>query len=526
MCNDLKRNMEQKEPILAKIIGYSGCDKESFNFMKAKNQYLRSNFPWDVLPEQIGKSLQQVAISCATSSNSLPGVAVAIFSSLIGSTVSVCPKHTWGEPLIFWVADIRPTGHGKTPAARLLCNVLYEEQEKVDADHSGEINHWKGKRNKDHMTTPPRGRSFFVTDLTLEGLRSDHSGHGGKICILDELSSFISGQNAYKQKGTDREAWLCIYDGKPARIVRVKEASTISGSRISIFGGVQPAVWKKIFGQNDRLYLYDGTICRFLITYEGEGYYPLTDVSWSDENKELWERLLRNAMKWADQQCLEKNTFNLMLSEKARDIFFNWRNELYVAKDSFPDSIQGFIPKLVAYALRWSGVLYLMQIFHQGKEPSSILSEDYICRGIRVCEFYLGHIFYAVRAIDGPIPHVIEFTEQIIHLAKTLKSLERHVDNSMLAVGFVCEKYNENCPPYLYIKSPRFLGAILRRCGIKMPPRKHKANGRVGVYCLIWDSALVSFIESCPTSPTSPQDEEIQDLSEKDNAIGQILQVL
>lgn len=525
MCNFLKESMEQKEQTLTEIIECSGWDKESFNFFKVKNQ-LRSNFPWDALPEQIAKSLQQVASSCATSSNSLPGVAAAILSSLIGSTISVCPKPNWDEPLIFWFADIRPTGLGKTPAARMLCNFLYDEQKKADEDYSDVVNRGKRQKKDDRMTTSPRGRTYFVTDLTLEGLRSDHSGHGGKICILDELSSFVSAQNAYKQKGTDREAWLCMYDGKPARIVRVKEACTISGSRISIFGGIQPVVWKKIFGQNGRLYMHDGTICRFLITYEGDGYYPLSEVSWTDENKELWEGLLRNVTKWADRQYLENNTFKLTLSDGAREIFFNWRNDLVIAKDSFPDSVRGFIPKLVGYALRWSGVLYLMHTFHEGKEPGSILSEDDMRRGIRVCEFYLGHIIYAVQALEGPLPHVIEYTDQIVHLAKTLKSLERHVENSMLAVGFVFDKYNENCPPNLYIKSPRFLGAILRRCGLKISPGKHKANGRVGVYCLMWDSALVAFLESCPISPTNPKGEDIQDLLKKDNGMGQILQVL
>ena len=51
-----------------------------------------------------------------------------------------------------------------------------------------------------------------MSDLTLEGLRDDlvNSPHGGLVVIQDEISAFISGQNQYKSKGTDREAWLAL----------------------------------------------------------------------------------------------------------------------------------------------------------------------------------------------------------------------------------------------------------------------------------------------------------------------------
>ena len=105
---------------------------EEDKFAAAKKQYPMTFFPWDVLPDQISRSLKLLARSCATSPTSLPGTAAAIFSSLIGSTVSVSPKSSWQEPLIFWFVDIRPTGAGKTPLARMLCNVLYEAQEQAE----------------------------------------------------------------------------------------------------------------------------------------------------------------------------------------------------------------------------------------------------------------------------------------------------------------------------------------------------------------------------------------------------------
>ena len=515
-----------QEEILRAREKFSEIDKAEDRFAAVKKQYPRTDFPWEVLPDQISRSLQQIARSCATSPTSLPGAAAAIFASLIGSVVSVSPKSSWKEPLIFWIVDIRPSGLGKTPAARMLCNVLYEAQDQADKNYAEEKERWNSQNSEERGDPPPRARGYYATDLTLEGLRSDNSGHGGKVCILDELSAFISGQNEYKQKGTDRESWLCIFDGRPTRIVRVKDSCTISGSRVSIFGGIQPDVWKRIFGQNDRLYLCDGTIYRFLPTYEGEGYYPLTAEAWTEHNKDSWEHMLRNAMKWADRLHQAGTVYEHLLSDDARDTFFNWRNELNMAKNDFPESVRGFIPKLVGYVLKWSSALYLMHIFCQGKEPSSILSIDDIRRGIKVCEFYIGHILCAMQAIDGPLPHVVDYTQQVIHLAKTLKALEGDVDNKLLAIGFIQEKYNENCTPNLKIKSPHLMGVILRKCCLTTTHEKHKANGRTGVHCLVWDSALISFLESCPISPTCPQAAESQEVEEMDKCMGQILQVL
>ena len=277
--------------------------EQSEAMSQAKKLFPRGPFPWEVLPSSIGDSLKQLARSCASSPTSLPGAAVSIFASVIGSTISVSPKRSWTEPLIFWCSDIRPSGSGKTPAARSLCRVLYEAQTAADEEAELQMEEWLALPKKDKGKAPARPRGYFITDLTIEGLRTDHSGHGGSVCVLDELSAFLSSQNQYKAKGSDRESWLALWDGKSARIVRVGKSLTLSGSRISIFGGVQPGVWRLAFsGESGEIYLVDGTIYRFLPTFEGEGFFPLTAEAWSDENRETWESLLRSAMRWSDKQ--------------------------------------------------------------------------------------------------------------------------------------------------------------------------------------------------------------------------------
>jgi len=464
---------------------------------QAKVSFPRRSFPWNVLPAKIAESYQQLARSCATSATSLPGAAIAIFASVIGSVVSVSPKASWVEPLIFWFVDIRFSGEGKTHAPRSLCLVMYERQTQADEAYKAAFEEWQVMSKKDRGQPPPRPRGYFVTNLTLEGLREDHSGHGGKVCILDELSAFISGQNEYKQKGSDRESWLCLHDGQPARIVRAGKSVTLSGARISILGGIQPQVWKRCFSSDGDLFLVDGTVFRFLPVYEGSAFFPLTAESWSDENREAWESLLKTAMRWSDSLQEAGQRKVLCLSQSAQEVFLDWRNELVMMSGDLPAIVRGFIPKLVGYALRFAGVLYLMDTFSRDQEPGSILNVEDIRKGITVSEFYLGHIIAAMELITTEnAPELFEVTDQVRHLAKTLEAMRSEVDSGWLAVGYIQDRFNEGCQKEQAIKSAKAMGALLRRCGLIITGGVHDANGRRAVKCLVWDKKTDEFIET------------------------------
>jgi len=472
-------------------------DTELSEWDNARELFPRIPFPWEVLQLKIAESLKQLARSCATSPLALVGAAIAILASVLGSTVGVSPKKNWIEWLIFWFADIRPSGSGKTPAARKLCNVLYSCQSQAEADRKSRLDEEMEKQPKDRQEIP-RTRSYFITDLTLEGLRADITGHAGSVCIMDELSSFITGQNQYKKKGNDREAWLAIHDGNPARIVRAKESMTISGARISLFGGIQPRVWQMCFSGEKGLFLEDGTVYRFLPTFENDQFYELTAEPWSDKNCEAWERTLSHAMEWADQVILDEDwkTKILCLSEDALAYFLDWRNDLYAKKTELPDQLKGFLPKICSYALRLSGALYCMDRFAVGSFPDAILSKNDIRKGIKAAEFYMGHIVDAMQALISKDRIVsFEITEHVKHLAATLEGLKTELDNGRLAVGYVQEKFNESLPAGQQIKKAKSMGTFLRQCGLTVPVKKFRIKDKGGLSCLVWNQKLNNFLK-------------------------------
>jgi len=472
---------------------------------RARELFPRIDFPWGVLPSEIAESLKQLARSHATSPLSLPGAAMAIFGSVLGSTVNISPKTSWREPLIFWFTDIRPSGSGKTPAMRALCSVLYRAQTQADEDYKQRLEEERAKKKKDQRPVP-RAKSYFITDLTLEGLRADSTGHGGSVCVLDELSSFINGQNQYKAKGNDRESWIALHDGNPARIVRAKESFTISGSRISIVGGIQPAVWQVSFGSEKGLFLTDGTVYRFLATYEGghDQFYKFTNESWSDQNRKNWEQTLTVAMEWADAIIADEDwkPKTICLSDDAQELFFDWCNRLHESKSELPDQFKGYLPKLIGYSLRLAGVLYCMNHFATGSFPGLILEREAMQKGIDAVTFYAGHIVDTAQALcSNKQITPFEITEQVKCLAKTLEGLKDEVDSGRLAVGYIQERFNDGLEPEDKIKTPHAMGALLRKCGLTIPDGHFRANKKAKVKCLLWDKKTDSFLKQVHKVP-------------------------
>ena len=510
-------------------------DNQKPTWKAAEALFPRIPFPWHVLPPALADSLQQLARSCASGADHLPGVALCILSSVIGRALEVSPKTSWKEPLTIWLADIRASGEGKTPTSRQLLQTLEDVQAKAHAQHKAatdsyerDLAQWhsmaKGDRAATPMPTPPgKERGYFITNLTLEGLHDELDGHptGGIVVVQDELSSFVSSMNQYKGKGSDRESWLCLHDGKPARVRRAGKVAWIAGSRVSMFGGIQPGVFQRTFGGEGGLLLEDGTLYRFLLTYTPPEHHELTAESWNDANRAAWERLIAQALEFAsamvDETTGEINTTHrLLLDHSAQGKLFSWRNSMDTGKTSVPPSLRGFISKAAGQALRLAGVLHALRVFARGDRPSRFLSAEDIERGISVLDFYLGQTVDALQLVEDSEHAPPDTSERVKHLAETLAGIRDQTDSGRLAIGFILERFNVGIPKEKQIGKPKAMGALLRSVGLTIDDGRHHANGRHGVLCLAWDSRTENFLKRSPQSPPSPPTQAEQDCAGED----------
>lgn len=473
---------------------------EGASWSFVRNLFPRVPFPWDVLPPAIAASLKQLARACATSSNPLPGQTLCLMAAAVGRKVDVMAKASWREPLVFWSADIRESGAGKTGSMWMLADELTRRQHKEHDRFKAEQDEWARTSAQDRQgQTPPRDpRGYFSTNLTLEGVHTDLDGHptGGLAVLLSELSALISGQNQYKKGGADREGWLCLHDGKPTRVSRARGSVFIQGARVQVCGGIQPAIFRQVFGGEDGQYLEDGTVFRVLFTFDPPAHFELTVESWTDENRKAWCETLARALDWADGR---KEPHLLVLAPDAQARFFEWRNALDAQRMDLPPNFRGFLPKAYGYALRIAGTLHALDQFASGKEPGNILSLEDMERGILTVRFYLGQAVDALRLLvgEGGARSPVEVSGRSLLLAHVMETLRGHVENGRLAVGFIHEAYNSAAKPEERMSS-HSMGALLRSCGLTVSNGKHNANGRRGVYCLQWDERTDSFLKQCP----------------------------
>jgi len=435
-------------------------------------------FPWQIFPGIIAESLLACAESCATSPTALAGVAFAILSSAIGRTILISPKTSWNEPLHCWFADIRPSGEGKTPAMQLLARVLHEAQSKSDADFENEKDTWEQTPKKERGPEPRWNRSYFVSGLTLEGVRAAlWQGHGGLVCLLSELSSFITGQGQYKSgKGDDREAWLSLHDGSPARIVRAGSSVTIQGARVSICGGIQPEVFKTVFGDKGGLFLTDGTIFRFLLTYEPAGHFELTRATWNEQHRFTWENLVNKALWWADDKFKSSDNFLILkLSDDAWSCFSAFRNNLYSLRNQFPPAFRGFIPKATSYILRIAGLLHVMEQLFTGDDISPVITAETIQKAILAVNFYTGHALEALKLLHGKETAIQQDNAQK-HIMAAIESLiAKTEEQSFVSVKDIADAYNSISGK---AESAKYIGGLLREIGLEP---KQVFHGRYGI---------------------------------------------
>ncbi|MCF8110890.1 MAG: DUF3987 domain-containing protein [Desulfobacteraceae bacterium] len=376
----------------------SEAEKKAWAY--ARQLIPRTPYPWEILPEEITESLKKLARACATKAAPLPGFACAMIGAAVGRKVNISPKLAWDEPIIIWPIDVKSTGEGKTAPMRAMAGVFFQEQRKAQEIADQEHAEWETTPKKDRGEPPPRARGYYVTDLTLEGLRNELENHptGGIIAILNEASALINTQNQYKQKGTDRESMLKLHDGDDVRVVRAKQSLLIKNARFQAVGGIQPAIFKRVFGGNEGQYLADGTVYRCLFTYDPAGHHPLTLESWDNAHRQAWENALKNAMQWADNA---EQPHTIRLNREAQDLFLNWRNGIDREKMNLPPEIRGFLPKAYGHALRLAAAIDLIHQFNAGDHPRQLLDKPGMERGIKAAMFYLGQAIDIIRLIMG-----------------------------------------------------------------------------------------------------------------------------
>lgn len=257
-------------------------------------------FPVDVLPEPLKGFVKESSKSLGVGSSMLATPLFAILASCVGATRTIKLKRDWTEPSVLWTAILGSPGSLKSPALKIVIELLddiqnqaffeYEtEREGYESrfkDYKIDFSEWKKtgrKSSKSKLEKPdePLCKRYLCRDITVEAIAPIlKSNSRGLLVCNDELAVWLSFDRYTKNaKGSNLPHWLSMFRALPITKDRAtgQEVIHIPRATVSITGGLQPSVLRKVLqgdsagrGEipaNEMQHINDGLLSRILLTF-------------------------------------------------------------------------------------------------------------------------------------------------------------------------------------------------------------------------------------------------------------------
>ena len=292
----------------------------------------------------------------------------------MGNTVRVSPKRGWDVPLFVWMIVIAASGYGKThPISRLVKPIdrkqakAYRKYQELMAVYNTKMGIYRKKKEAE-LPTKPTLEQFKVSDTTIEALADVFEGQPRGVLIhQDELSGLVLSMNQYKNgKGSDRQHILELFNCDPWKIDRKSGSKYIPNTGASIVGGLQPQIMPKIFDQDS---FNDGLLPRFLFVNAGSKPQHFSRIGISDADFVYWYDLITFCLDIPLTQNSEgyvEPKF-LILSDDALNLWESFFNEYHELASFLPNRVKVFVPKLITYSLKLTGILHILKSFELKK---------------------------------------------------------------------------------------------------------------------------------------------------------------
>ncbi len=452
-------------------------------------------FPLEVLPESLRILCSRASIAYSVPDGVVATILLTLTSSVIGNSVRVSPKPDWKEPVFLWSIIVGESGSGKSPVLNKFMEALKHLEKEERYKYRIALDEWnleqikyKSEQKKDKLPSPePVMSRLIVNDTTVEALSiTMRNSPRGVLVHQDELAGFIKAQGQYKRGGNDQERYLELWDCKSWAIDRsVRGCSYVPNTGCSIIGGIQPGILSKVFNEDS---FFNGLFPRFLITHIPKGLYNTSKFSLNQGDEDLWREIIRRLYRSDLQQ--DSYGYNdshiLAYSPEGLDHFNKFRERTLSLGNYTTNRIKGFLPKIIAYAVRISGILHLL------KDSKDVqVSLETIEDGIKVANYYIGQCVYIIEnygkkqeddILESRLPFI-------------LNGMRGVIKNNKIPIAAIADVVNR---PLLteYHLSHQAIGIILRNAGLNT-----KISG--GYSSLICDQRFFKMIDIYQKTSTS-----------------------
>jgi hypothetical protein len=342
--------------------------------------------------------------------------------SLLGKKANLCVG-SHQIPAIAWTCIVGESGIGKSRAEGVILAALrawqkaeYDRFKTEWAEHKKSQNQNKKSDDSSPPEPPQSERKFLFGIATIQAVmrRLSEQGLNGSLWARDEIAGLFKslGQFTAKGEGEGLECLLPMWDGAPAPVDRVlhDDSYHVDSSRLSIAGGLQPLVFRKIFSDPDDA---QGVQARFLFALPKvhpakrvQGYCHLSEK-------------LPEFYRWVDTQFPEGN---IKLSTAA-DALYNTAYESIgrSAESASTPAVRAWMRKLPGQLLRIALALHVIECYHESKRPKHELQADTLNRAIDICRYYRS-TFEVVQESVSDSNHVSSILLKIWDMAATSPS--------------------------------------------------------------------------------------------------------
>ncbi|TIH12509.1 DUF3987 domain-containing protein [Marinifilum sp. JC120] len=252
---------------------------------------------------------------------------------------------------------------------------------------------------------PPK---LVLFKFTPEGLESHMHEQGGSIALAGaELGSL-------KKISADKDdLMLQGWAGESYSYRKRDEEITISNPCLSMLFATQERTSEKLLGK--QALCEDGLVSRFtcLVPPDVRRKFGAVTTDEIPQESRDWFRTLVRKIHGIKRHETGWHNFSMPrggIGQREWDAFYA-HTQMIASSDSTPDVLKSYYRKLAGTALRFAGLLHLIEAVGNGTNPDHELSDDSILSGIDIADFFAQH---AEVALDISANNSLELAHRVV----------------------------------------------------------------------------------------------------------------
>jgi len=378
-------------------------------------------FPIDLLPDPIRAYVVEGGKAMGTDPVMVAFPLLASVAALIGNKRRISPKPGWVEPPNLYAAIIADPGCVKTPAHTHALKAIRQLQQERFAtyresmkSYEEELQAWNDAKKTERGPKPekPICEELYVQNTTTESLAEVlENNPRGLLVERDEISGLFDSMNSYKRTGDDEQFFLSAHRSENVKINRKsgdKKIIVVTAASLSIAGGLQTEVFKRVMARTDRQ--ESGMLARFVLAMPPEQERRWADHEIDPESVDEIAGLLGSIMALEMEEPGKPVT--LKLDTEARGLFVWFFNQVNEEREGMSNpASRSFLAKTEATALRFALVHHIIREATGDKSLKNALQVDGASmragitlaewvkeEGLRIYETLLGALDIEARA--------------------------------------------------------------------------------------------------------------------------------